>query len=238
MISKDDFLKKCMSEHHYVGPVTGFEACKNCGLCCYKNACSCAPADLGGPITVENVERMLKTGNFMITATYIVDETVETSLPVPIRVVPHISAREVGAGEVHISLLHNKCKMLGPNGCTLSEKKRPSQGLLLIPDSSGNCQSLMPFMDELWRPYSDVLDEVVKKKTGMTAQQHLEKELFPLRQRLINKLRMNYLLGIPMIYSEYMALRVFEYWNALSQDLVYALNCVEVIVPGYPGEVL
>ena len=58
------------------------------------------------------VERMLATGKYIITATCVVDKTCQTSLPVPVRVIPHISAREVEAGEVHISLLHSKCAML------------------------------------------------------------------------------------------------------------------------------
>lgn len=235
---KTAYIAQLLEEKHHTGPITGFEACKKCkGMCCYKNACSCAPSDVGEEVTVESVERMLASGKYMITATYVVDQTCKTDLPVPIRVIPHISAREVDAGEVHISLLHSKCKMLGKNGCTLSEEERPTQGLLLIPKNDDECEDLMPFMSEIWAPYAKVLDKVVKRKTGMTSQQHLEKEAKTLLRELRGKLLMAALYdGGSITHGEYMALSVFDVWGALPEHESWALReLVDVVIPDYPG---
>lgn len=236
MVNKEAYINELLEKNHHTGPITGFAACKKCkGLCCYRNSCSCAPADLGEDVTVRSVERMLATGKYMITATYVVDKACKTTLPVPIRVIPHISAREVGAGEVHISLMHSKCALLGENGCTLTKEERPTQGLLLIPKNEEECEDLMPFMSTIWAPYAKVLDKVVKRKTGMTSQQHLEKEAIPLLRKLREKLLMATMYHGSITHGEYMALLVFNAWGALPEHEAWALKIVDVVVPDYPG---
>ena len=235
---KEAYITQLLKEKHHTGPITGFEACKKCkGMCCYRNACSCAPADVGEEVTVQSVERMLATGKYMITATYVVDKTCQTSLPVPIRAIPHISAREVDAGEIHISLLHSKCALLGKNGCTLTREERPTQGLLLIPKNDEECEELMPFMSEIWKPYIKVLEEVVKRKTGMTSQQHFEKEALSLLRSLRMKLCTATMYHGSITHGEYMALRAFDSWGALPQHESWALKeVVNVVLPDYPGQ--
>ena len=185
--AKKDFIEKTKAEHGYSGRITGFSRCAKCGgACCKVNSCACVPADFED-LSVEGIERALDTGNYMITAVY----RNASKEGIPFIPVPFLAAREVGAPEngVNITMVHSMCALLGDDGCILSEDERPSQGLLLIPKEEDQCVCYVNAPGELWFPYREVFDEVIRKRTGKTAQDFFEEEAEPLAHSIEEKIR-------------------------------------------------
>ncbi|MBR2705064.1 MAG: hypothetical protein IKE91_06330 [Clostridia bacterium] len=175
---KREALQRIAKKHGYTGPFTGFSQCARCGECCLKNACCCIPEDFDD-LSVKGIEKLLDSGKYMITAFY---EQAQMPGNIPIEVTPVISAREVNCPDdgINICMLHSACAMLDCDGCTLSEDERPSQGLMLIPVSEDGCRCYISAPSIDWQEYKDILDEVVKRRTGKTSQEIFEEELVPL----------------------------------------------------------
>ena len=208
-MNKKEYLERELKRVGYSGKIVGFSKCKKCGLCCLRNACSCAVSDFD-EITVESIEKIIDSGKYMITASYTVNEK-----GFPIKAVPHISAREVNSPKngVNITMIHSKCAMLTDNGCALTEDDRPSQGLLLIPIGE-DCKAFMDTPTEQWKPYMHILDQVVIKRTGKSSQQLFEDEFPNLANRLKRKVQMSILYNNnPIEFAEYQAIDLIEKWG-------------------------
>ena len=179
---KREAVQRIAKEHGYTGPLTGFSQCARCGECCLKNSCCCIPEDFDD-LSPKGIEELLDSGMYMITAFY---EPAKRPGGIPIEVTPVIAAREVNCPDngINICMLHSACAMLGPKGCTLSEDQRPTQGLMLIPVSEDGCRCYVDAPSTDWQEHKDILDKVVKSRTGKTSQELFEEELVPLAKEI------------------------------------------------------
>lgn len=199
---KKMFLEETMKKNSYSGNITGFSRCVGCGKCCRINACACVPDDFND-LSLDAIEKIIDTGNFMITASY---EPTTKSGGIPIEVFPYISAREVACPEngINITMMHSRCSMLGSDGCKFGEDERPSQGLLLIPESNSKCKCMLDTPTDFWMDYKEKLDIIIKRRTGKISQELFEEELFPRANSIKRKIQMAVLYNEPVSYQEYM----------------------------------
>lgn len=210
-MNKKEYIEQKLKEGGYSGEITGFTECTTCGLCCLRNACSCSVADFE-EITVESIEKIIDSGKYMITASF---ELSEERKKFPIKVIPHISAREITSPQngINITMMHSKCAMLASNGCILAKEERPSQGLLIIPTDEG-CKAFMDVPTKEWEPYMHILDQVVIKRTGKRSQEIFENEFADLAYRLKCKVQRSVIYdGDPIEFAEYHAIQVIDQWG-------------------------
>lgn len=163
---KQDFLTRILTRGNGI-PHIDCKLCSSCGgRCCKDGACGLMPVDIPDK-TIKGIINQLRSGKFSITffCLEIAEGIVE---PIPV-----IAAREIDAGTVNKSIIHRPCALLRSNGCLLTEKDRPTQALLLIPQPNNRCKSLLKPKDvwNAWLPYRDLLEEIVKIETGKNSSQ-------------------------------------------------------------------
>ena len=205
-MDKKDFITQELRAKGYTGKVENFEECKRCkGYCCKANACTCHPIDFDNLITSETVSAALDSKKYMITIAIDWNDFHNNLLVFPV-----ISAREVNCPEngVHISLIHSGCALLTKTGCKLNFKERPTTGLTHIPVNEEECNDFMDFPTQEWNQHRDVLDAVVKARTGKTIREQSDSAIKNEAYYLKCKLQMNLMFrGARFTYGEYYAVK-------------------------------
>lgn len=76
---------------------------------------------------------------------------------------PYLRARNKGAGIVDLITHGGPCINLTENGCSLSEEKRPSFGLLVKPTQVGGpCEQMNSELAKEWFEYNNVLEKLIR----------------------------------------------------------------------------
>ena len=159
-MNKKEYIKNKVRNKKYIN----HELCSTCiQPCCKLSGCDALPFDVI-PFTQENIIKLIDNGIYSITYTFTYDR----------RVIPVLRSREIDAGIFNFSDDHKGCSLLGEHGCTLTEDKRPSLALLLIPRVNPFhkkwriCKSLVKTREfiKMWDKVSDRMEDVVEHYTG------------------------------------------------------------------------
>lgn len=184
------------------------QLCTECGGdCCKRNSCALAPIDLGDSVTEEAILKKLDTGDFMITAHFIMVPISRNPIQYSLWIAPYMAARESESGEFNFTARHTSCKHLGPFGCTLDRNHKPCQGILLIPQPFKHCINAMEEPTILWKPYRNLLINIVEKKTGKPISQYVDEELKNTVKLLERKIENHLAAGRPLSIQDATALR-------------------------------
>lgn len=241
---KFSVLKEMMRKKGYSGEMLfGFDRCKTCGgSCCKSNACAYLPMDIDGGVTKQSIVAMLDSKVAMIAG--------NIARVAPKRYYPmlYLTALEkVNDYGVRIGIMRSSCSLWTENGCPFPAEKRPSHGLTVIPNKEDEeCPCYIDFKADVldsWIPYQRLLEEIVKERTGKSANRFMEDELFAERYKscigarmvslptyLRQMLEISFRANIPLTIWNYTAInkllkiRYFsEYEGVVSELEVYAM---------------
>lgn len=134
-----------------------YEMCKKCGgVCCKQNGCVYMPKDFES-MEFSYLKNELEKGKISISgqATKIVNDMWTY--------IPYLRARNKDANIVDLITNGGPCINLTETGCSLSEEKRPTFGLLVKPTKIGGpCEKVKSGSANDWLNYSEVLEKLVK----------------------------------------------------------------------------
>lgn len=159
-MNKKDFIKKYTHNKSCIN----HDLCSTCiNPCCKVSGCDALPFDVE-PFTKEHIIELIDKGIYSISYANLTRG----------KVIPVLRSREVGAGVFNFSTENRPCSLLGKNGCTLTEKERPTMALLLIPkqhvffDEGRSCKQLLSTKTfiKLWSKKVELMEEVVKHYSG------------------------------------------------------------------------
>lgn len=138
-----------------------YEMCKKCGgECCKQNGCVYMPKDFES-MEFSYLKDVLEEGRISISGQP--TEFASNAWTY----VPYLRARNKDAAIVDLITNGGPCINLTPNGCSLSEEKRPTFGLLVKPTKIGGpCEKVNSVSAEEWLNYSEVLERLVKYYTN------------------------------------------------------------------------
>lgn len=142
------FLKGRYDQMKYENP----SLCALCGgNCCKADPCFFMPDDFSD-LSVKSLIREFEQKDYLCIYCSAVPFISIRAKDWP-RVVSQFSKKKM-----------NPCILLTPTGCPFSYKERPSGGKMLVPNSSGDCRSLLSLLDvhRAWYPYMETLFQVAK----------------------------------------------------------------------------
>lgn len=195
-----EFMKK----RHNVISHTNCSICSDCGgRCCKTGGCGLMTCDIPEP-TVEGITKLLDSGHYSITFMY-------SDL---FGIIPTMHTREEGAGRINNSPIRKPCTLLGNSGCVLSQKERPTLGLLLIPEPEFECHLLVDAFDSIhdWIPLKGIMEEIIWKETGKTSKELFYRGCIDAAMELRTKLYA----GIELDDGEISGLQLLDYCNVIA----------------------
>lgn len=164
------------------------ELCKQCGgKCCKKCGCDYLPRDFKDLSTNGLVDKILE-GNISIVSTLTISKLPNGGEAIT----PILLLRERNKNRPMVDLLSLKttCASLLETGCKYDKEHRPSGGRMLIPMENNECYNENPDLKvQEWLSYQKILERVIKRITGKSAQECLREDVLNL---FINCLECNY----------------------------------------------
>jgi len=161
--------------------------CQECGgYCCKKSGCDYFVSDFES-MKIDYLESILDTGRVSVIATCVFERLSNNKLiNVPIL---SLRARNINRKEIDLISFKTTCASLEENGCYFSLEDRPSGGATLIPSREKACYSEIDRLKELekWKPYQNVLQRIVKRRTGMSVDSKIKEDVENLFYNVMKK---------------------------------------------------
>ena len=196
-----------------------YEMCKKWGgVCCKQNGCVYMPKDFES-MEFSYLKNELEKGKISISGQVIkLFKNMWTYIP-------YLRARNKDANIVDLITNGGPCINLTETGCSLSEEKRPTFGLLVKPTKIGGpCEKVNSDSADDWLDYSEVLEELVKYYTNKSIIDIIVDEIASQMIIINKKIKDNIQLG-PMEQ-----INAYWYYKIMGNKLYYTPEEVKKLI--------
>lgn len=144
--------------------------CATCGECCKNSGCEFSATDFF-KVDVQELQKYLDQGLISIAC----DVAMTTGGQIIATL--FVKMRNAGQGPIDfLQIIPSPCHALKYNGCPFDFNHRPSGGKFLIPMKNKECYPLKN-VSSSWRPYQNILRQLVIKYTGLTPEEKLRERI-------------------------------------------------------------
>lgn len=196
-----------------------YEMCKKCGgACCKQNGCVYMPNDFDS-MDFSYLKEELEKGKISISgqATLITKSSWTY--------IPYLRARNQNADIVDLITDGGPCINLTESGCSLSEEKRPTFGLLVKPTKLGGpCEKAGSISADSWLDYNGVLEQLVKYYKNKDVIDIIVDEIAS-KMAIINKKMKNNIQLSPMEVAN-----AYWYYNIMANKSYYTPDEVKKMI--------